>query len=149
VKIRTLTLNDINHRSKELHSLVYELTGTITTDWKSQLHILKDNYYLYLLNKNYYFFVVEEANKLIGYVEGWIIDDFGIAGKILYIQGIVVLPKYRNKGIGSKLIETVFEYAKQRKVKQIRVESSQKAHSFYEKNGLTDHHTEFSIFLYK
>ena len=53
------------------------------------------------------------------------------------IGRMAVLAEYRNKGIGSKLLQFVVLTAKQQKLKNIYLHAQVSAISFYEKHGFT------------
>lgn len=53
------------------------------------------------------------------------------------IGRMAVLAEYRNKGIGSKLLQFVLLTAKQQKLKNIYLHAQISAISFYEKHGFT------------
>ena len=53
------------------------------------------------------------------------------------IGRMAVLAEYRNKGIGSKLLQFVLLTAKQQKLKNIYLHAQVSAISFYEKHGFT------------
>ena len=59
-------------------------------------------------------------------------------GKIAYITNMYTKNVYRCKGIASKLLELVVDEAKKRNYKIIRLHSSIKGKSIYEKLGFTD-----------
>lgn len=54
---------------------------------------------------------------LCGFV--WICENFYMNEKRLHINELVVDEKYRNLGIGTKLINKVFEFAKQNKISKV------------------------------
>ena len=87
------------------------------------------------------------------------IDDDGIAaaivgfrylqylfyGKHIYINDLSTLPEYRNKGYGGVLLDYVFDYAKQRGIHTVTLDSGYQrsdAHRLYLNKGFTiaSHH---------
>lgn len=74
-------------------------------------------------------FAYFDESKLVGLVR--VVGD-GVT--IIYIQDILILPKYQDKGIGSLLISAVTE--KYKNVRQIvlMTDSEEKQHNFYRKN---------------
>ncbi len=83
--------------------------------------------FLIELSKEREFFVAIENSKMIGTIT--IIND--------YIGTVFVNPGYHSKGIGTKLMETIENLAKERKIEKLRLQSSINAEVFYEKLGYT------------
>ena len=81
--------------------------------------------FLIELSKEREFFVAIENSKIIGTIT--IIND--------YIGTVFVTPEYHCKGIGTKLMETIENLAKERKIEKLRLQSSINAVNFYEKLG--------------
>ncbi len=76
------------------------------------------------------FFVAEKDNKVLGYVGLSAIIDEG------YITNIAVFPKYRKMGVGSALLEYLFNFAKEKELAFISLEvreSNADAISLYKK----------------
>lgn len=70
--------------------------------------------------------VVEEDDKLIA---------FGNIGKTGYLDRLYVHPDYLRKGIASKLVEELEEYAKKHRSHVINVTSSITSKAFFESKG--------------
>ena len=81
--------------------------------------------FLIELSKEREFFIAIENSKIIGTIT--INHD--------YIGTVFVNPENHYKGIGTKLMVTIENLAKQRKIKKLRLESSINAVNFYEKLG--------------
>lgn len=78
------------------------------------------------------FFVCEENGKVLGYVGLSTVLDEG------YITNVAVFPNHRRRGIGKKLLERVFSYAKDNGLSFVSLEvrkSNLPAISLYEKLG--------------
>lgn len=78
------------------------------------------------------FFVCEQNNDVLGYVGISTILDEG------YITNVAVFPEYRNLGVGSALIEYLFNFASERGLSFISLEvrpSNSNAIKLYEKYG--------------
>ena len=68
--------------------------------------------------------LAEEENEIIGYIYGYIRSNNKIKIEIeSYIESIFIEDRYRNKGIGRKLIETFINESKKRNVKYIIIEN--------------------------
>ncbi len=81
--------------------------------------------FLIELSKEREFFVAVANTKIIGTIT--IIDD--------YIGTVFVNPEHHNKGIGTKLMETIENLVREKRIKNLRLESSINAVEFYEKLG--------------
>ena len=77
------------------------------------------------LSKEREFFVAIEKSNIIGTIT--LIKD--------YIGTVFVNPDYHGKGIGTKLMETIENLAKERKIENLKLNSSINAVDFYEKLG--------------
>ena len=74
-------------------------------------------------DKNTFGFIAKEENKIIGFLYGY--DIIHPNGKhAFFIYSVGVLPKYQDKGYGTKLLDFVKNYAKQ--------------HGFFEMFVITD-----------
>jgi GNAT superfamily N-acetyltransferase len=98
-----------------------------------------NNWENYLKNKHNLFEGIKSSLDVIGAYDGemlvGLIRTVGDGQTIVYIQDILVLPSYQNKGIGKALLQLIV--TKYRHVRQIvlttGLEAKQK--QFYEKNG--------------
>jgi len=75
------------------------------------------------------FIVAEKDNKVVGYIVGWITEGRGGIGSI------AVDPKHRNEGIGKQLVDFIFSYFKQKKIKRVKIEvrtTNQRSVRFFE-----------------
>jgi len=90
-------------------------------------------------NNNIKYFITEEENKILGSLYICIIPNLSNNGKSIgFIENVIVDEKYRNKGIGKKLMEMAIEYAKENNCYKVTLQSGIKrmeAHKFYEKIG--------------
>ncbi len=66
-----------------------------------------------MLQKGYECAGVYEGNKLIGICGIWILTKYYI-GRHMEPDNVIILPEYRGKGIGEKLMEWVHAYGKSR-----------------------------------
>lgn len=87
------------------------------------------------------FFVAEEKVILVGYINGGTKDITYRKAKYFEIDNLGVLPKYRQTGVGTKLLETVTSWAKENGYQKIYVSSyikNQKAVAFYKNKGFQE-----------
>ena len=81
------------------------------------------------------FFVVEKDRKVLGYVGLSAIIDEG------YITNIAVFPEYRKMGVGTALLQHLFDFAKEKELAFISLEvreSNSNAISLYKKLGFIE-----------
>jgi ribosomal protein S18 acetylase RimI-like enzyme len=92
-------------------------------------------------NEDYVTFVALLNNEVVGVISAILI--FWAAYEppnTLFVQGLAVKNEYQNKGIGSELLRSIEDYARERRVTNIGLCSGVQrtaAHAFYERNGYT------------
>jgi GNAT superfamily N-acetyltransferase len=89
-------------------------------------------------------FVAEDNNKIIGYLAGDIKNATSWRKKMKIVEGesMFVLPEYRSQGIGSKLFEEFFKWAKEKGATRVSLTASfanVKAIKFYKKLGFKEY----------
>lgn len=106
---------------------------------------LSGDYIVPFLNKvkndeSYKSFVAIVDNTVVGFISTlamlWAFSE----SANLYIQGLVVKKEFQNKGIGTKLLKYIENFAKSKEISSILLLSGFKrteAHAFYERNGYT------------
>lgn len=95
------------------------------------------------------FFVAVLDNNIVGFVDGFIINKEDVyIEKIAYLDRISVDSKYKNKGIGSQLLNHFTSVVRDKGAKYIKLNAFKNnipAISLYEKNDFN----EYSIFYMK
>ena len=92
--------------------------------------------------------VAEIDNKIVGLIDGYIMESIYYNEKISYLAHLCVDEKYRNKEIGSKLIEEFSEISKKKGAKYITLSAFEKdipATNLYNKHGFES----YSIYYMK
>lgn len=85
--------------------------------------------------------VAEEDGNFLGYVNGGTKDVPYRKSKYFEIENLGVIPDRKGTGLGSRLLESVIEWAKSNGYQKIYVESyanNQEALAFYRKHGFGD-----------
>lgn len=83
------------------------------------------------INNSLKVWTVWDKDKLVGLARV-VGDDH----TIIYIQDILLLEDYQNKGIGSKLLKLILEQYKSIRQVVLMTEDTEKTISFYQKNGM-------------
>jgi GNAT superfamily N-acetyltransferase len=91
-------------------------------------------------------FVAEKDSKVIGYaIGGWSHLNFSAyKGKRAELENICVTEEARNQGVGARLVEALFEWAKQNGATYVMVDAyapNLKAITFYEVQGFEPYST--------
>ena len=89
-------------------------------------------------DEHYKTFVALVENEVAGFIMSVQSYGIGIEGSQMFIIGIAVKEEYQNKGIGTKLFQQMENFAKEKGVFCIYLNSGfkrTKAHSFYERRG--------------
>lgn len=82
------------------------------------------------LSNSLYVLSAWDANRLVGLIR--IVGD-GLT--IIYIQDILVLNSYQNRGIATRLMDQILEEYKEVRQKVLLTEEAPNVRHFYEKNG--------------
>ena len=100
-------------------------------------------------SKSNIFFVMEDDNKIVGFIDGNVPDDeWWYKEKVAYINHLCVDSSYRKKRIATELMGEFEKSAKELGAKDLRLlafPNNKPAVSFYKKNGFT----EYSIYYNK
>ena len=141
LSIRQAALEDSRSIAALSGQLGYE------TDYKT----MQDRLKTILKSNENCVYVASYNDELIGWIHGFYAlrvetDPF------VEIGGLVVDENFRNKGVGKKLIEFVFDWTKTKNCSEIRVRSNTirvESHKFYEKLGFDLNKTQkiFNIYL--
>ena len=109
--IRKINKNDIN----SLAELYKEFWGE-----KSNIKKMIDKYDEIKNNGKYIILCAVHDKKVVGTVMGIICDElYGECNPFMIIEDLVVHSKYRRIGIGEKLMNTMYKYAKRVRCSQI------------------------------
>ena len=93
-------------------------------------------------------FVCELDNKLVASVTVIIEQKFiHKLSKYAHIEDVIVLPEYRGKKIGEKIIEYVINYCKNEKVYKMVLNCDEKLFKFYNKNNFIKNGISMSCML--
>jgi ribosomal-protein-alanine N-acetyltransferase len=120
VKIEKATTKDFNE-IYEVELLSYE------EPWPKEMFVMD-----YLFNAQSEYYVARWMGKIVGFIAVW--NEL----EKLHIVNIAVNPKYRKKGIGTKLLGFAIKIAKKNSKKEIYLEvrkSNEIAQKLYEKFG--------------
>lgn len=101
---------------------------SFTTPWSREGFVNEMN------NELSYYLVMVEAGKIIGYAGMWLIVDEA------HVTNVAVLPTYRGKRLGEKLMSALLEHAKNRGAVRMTLEvraSNTVAQGLYSKFGFT------------
>jgi len=88
------------------------------------------------------FLVAEIDSKVVGLIDGFIIDDIFFKEKIAYLDHICVDRNHRNKEIGTELIKEFQKISQKKGAKYVKLNAFKKninAIKLYEKFGFKEH----------
>lgn len=84
--------------------------------------------------------VLKNNQEVIGMVNLLFTISTALGGKVAILEDVILLPEYRNQGLGSKLIEDAIQFAKDNDCKRITLltdSDNETSHAFYKKHGFT------------
>lgn len=134
MKFRVANIEDIEILSKllnELFSLEKEFIPNETLQKKALETIINDEKIGNILVCTYENRVVAMVNLLYSF-------STALGSRVVILEDMIVSNEYRDKNIGSKLLEFAKEFAKSKGIERITLltdDDNFKAHNFYEKNG--------------
>ena len=101
-------------------------------------------------SQNDLYFCAELNGKVIGFYSLGFKNSLWQEGHIAYVNEIVVDKSHRGKGIGTALLRTAINTAKEKGCKRIELDSAfqrEEAHQFYEESGFEKRAYLFSMKL--
>jgi len=111
-KIRLAEENDLPEILELIKDLAeFEKAGHKVTNTVEQMKLEKDLFGCFI--------AVDENNIIIG-IALYFYAYYTWVGKSLYLEDLFVKPEYRNKGIGSALLNEIFKLAKTKNCKRLR-----------------------------
>lgn len=102
-----------------------------------------------------HFLAVAEVNKeIIGFVHARQWMDMPIFVQIpeIFLDEIYIIPRYRKKGVGKKLYQTVESWSQEKGAAYIRLttlSTNPESNAFWEAMGASPLHTTYTLELYK
>lgn len=101
------------------------------------------NFYNKIINSsNWLFWIAESNNEIIAHVSLYIIDNIPTPSRLInkwgYLTNTYTKKKYRNRGVGSKLVKHIIDDAKTIGIETIIAWPSDKSLAFYERAGFNN-----------
>ena len=123
IKIRRANINDCNYLNKMFEKLLEYERKNYDKNIKKGVKI-NSFFNKKIDNNNYIILVCIIERELIGYISGYIDDDNKIKEDIeVCIESFYIEEKYRNKGIGTNLINEFIKYSKNLNIKYISIDN--------------------------
>ena len=114
--IRRMTQKDI----------LFAIKLAINAGWTSED---RDMFRAFLFHDPDGCFIAEENRDPVGICIATAYQESGYFGEL------IVAPRYRNEGVGTRLLRTAMDYLKSRQIKNIYLDSVPQAVSLYERHG--------------
>lgn len=150
-KANAKDLNDILRLNLELFKKEKkEYDGSLNLKW-THGKIGKASFKEAIIGKNGFVIIVEAEGKVIGYLCGSIKINpypFRIASRFAKLNNMFIGKKFRNKGIGEKMVKEFLKWCKEKKADHISVNAfakNKKAINFYQKLGFKDYSLNLEI----
>lgn len=106
--------------------------------YNCELESLKNRVDKMMKRGNYQIFVAEDDNKVVGYIGCVNYLAFELENEGMKIIALAVSKEYRRKGIGTQLLKTAEQWAKENNIEVVLLNSGlprEEAHTFYESQG--------------
>ena len=112
--------------------------------------VYKERQLKYIASRKKIYLVLENDGKLVGYINGYIVENTDIYYKepVAYLDCLCIDKSVRKQGLGKKLIDEFTSIVKQKGVKYIKLnafENNIPAMNLYKKEGFE----EYSVYYMK
>ena len=141
--IRLATINDIDSLVELRIKLLNEANiNIINYDWNKYSQVLRTFYYNGISNGSVIAYIAEQNEDIIAvsimcfYNITPLLDN--LDGKMALLSDMYTIPKYRNNGFGTSLLNYIIEHAKQLGYKKIILNATDSGRKLYEKYGFKD-----------
>ncbi len=152
VKIRRANIKDLNNILKlnfDLFKKEYnEFDKSLNLEWtyKNGKKYFKSR----IIKKDGFVEVAEVGGKIVGYLCGGIYKRkyYRKKAKCAELENMLIMAKFRGKGIGRKLVENFVNWCKKSKVEYIKVTAfaeNKQAMDFYRKLGFRDYELDLEM----
>ncbi|WP_428026669.1 GNAT family N-acetyltransferase [Arcobacter sp.] len=141
MNIRLAKINDL----KDIYDLICDMESTQLDYKKFEQIFIK-----YLNNENFYSIVAQDDDLIVGCLNLRVEYQLHHVEKIAEIMELAVKNEYRSKGVGKKLLDKANKISKENNCLQIEVCCNQireKAHKFYQREGMKNTHFKFTMDL--
>ncbi len=154
ISIRTLRKNDCDQVSElllEFRREVARLDGFSSEEISARQSLFADKIFDEVLNTpTGVVYVAELENELVGIISAYVIPQLRRGAYGVEVEEMFVVPEYQGRDVATMLVDSVFEWIKNKNVTVVRLGSDyslKRAHSFYKKYGFTDYGKAFEIEL--
>ena len=141
--IRLATINDIDSLVELRIKLLNEANiNIINYDWNKYSQVLRTFYYNGISDGSVIAYIAEQNEDIIAvsimcfYNITPLLDN--LDGKMALLSDMYTIPKYRNNGFGTSLLNYIIEHAKQLGYKKIILNATDSGRKLYEKYGFKD-----------
>jgi len=143
---------DTTYNIRRIEKYDYEFIYNSICDLEDEIlettifeEIFKEN----IDNPNYLYLIAENENEKVGFITFHTQNLLHHCGLVGEIQEFYIIPSFRNKGVGRRLIDGIINFADQNKLKSIEVTTNRKRIeniAIYENLGFGLTHNKFTIY---
>ncbi len=146
INIRKAKLSDFDaiiHLNSLLFKNDFQYDKTLDLNWsfgKESEKYFKEG----ITNSNHCTLVAESSGKILGYLAGGLRKrkTYTKPAKYAELENMLVLEKFRNQGVGGKLVEVFLEWCKKQNIDYLDVTASasnKQGIDFYKKHGFEEY----------
>lgn len=137
----------MQNATKEDFEEVFQLLKQLWPDKKLNKEDLQRMFHESLKDPKQEYIVARYEKKIVGFVSLTIRNSLWQEGNLGHVDELIVDEKFRNKGMGTKLLKKIIKISKEKKCKRIELDSAfhrKEAHKFYESLGFENRAYLFS-----
>lgn len=143
----TATIKEIDELTKIRIAYVKDEQNGIDEQVKQEMLKKLPGYFCRHLSKDLIAFIAKDNNEIIATAFLLIIEKPNspnfINGMIGNVLNVYTMPQYRKKGISTRLMNNLIEYAKERNLDFIELKATKEGYPLYKKLGFIDYHSEY------
>ena len=152
IKYRRATKKDIDNLVELRIEFLYEAENMSKDTSSEELKNALYDFFQRNMKSDYFISWIAVKEEEIVATSGLVFYEIpplfeNISGKEAYLMNMYTIPRFRRKGIGTELLKKLIEEVRKRKIRKIRLMTTEDGMHLYEKNGFKFNENEMYLLL--